>query len=323
MVSCNAIKRYSEHNLHLISLTGRYEDMANCMRFSVSEYTPLQRKHYLCLNNQPLKTNTTMLGAIIGDILGSRFEFGNAPRKGFELFTNECCFTDDTICTIAVADAVLNERSYQEALLEWCARYPQPMGGYGYRFESWLHSPDSAPTDSFGNGSAMRVSSIGWLFDDFHTVLDEAARSAKVSHSHPQGIKGAQCVAASIYWLRTCRVPKDELETAVSRRFGYEIPSLRDVYKIGSEGHFDATCQETVPMALRCFLHSESFEDAIRLAVLAGGDTDTKAAITGSIAEAHYDLPEKLIEQTCTRLPKEMLAVLEQFYNKIETNIHL
>ena len=136
-----------------------------------------------------------MLGAIIGDIIGSRFEFGNAPRKGFELFTDECSFTDDTVCTIAVADAVLNERSYKESLLEWCARYPEPMGGYGSRFESWLRSPDSAPANSFGNGSAMRVSSIGWLFNDFPAVLDEARRSAEVSHNHPEGIKGAQCIA--------------------------------------------------------------------------------------------------------------------------------
>ena len=264
-----------------------------------------------------------MLGAIIGDSIGSRFEFGNAPRKGFELFTNECSFTDDTVCTIAVADAVLNERSYKESLLEWCARYPEPMGGYGSRFESWLRSPDSAPANSFGNGSAMRVSSIGWLFNGFHAVLDEARRSAEVSHNHPEGIKGAQCIAASIYWLRTCRVSKDELEEAVGRRFGYDIPPLRNVYKIGSEGHFDATCQETVPMALRCFLHSENFEDAVRLAVLADGDTDTKAAITGSVAEAHYNVPEKLIEQACDRLPVEMLSVLERFYNKMEVGIKL
>ena len=169
----------------------------------------------------------------------------------------------------------------------------------------------------------MRVSSIGWLFNDFHAVLDEARRSAEVSHNHPEGIKGAQCIAASIYWLRTCRVSKDELEEAVGRRFGYDIPPLRNVYKIGSEGHFDVTCQETVPMALRCFLHSENFEDAVRLAVLADGDTDTKAAITGSVAEAHYNVPEKLIEQACDRLPVEMLSVLERFYNKIEVGIKL
>ena len=147
----------------------------------------------------------------------------------------------------------------------------------------------------------MRVSSIGWLFNGFHAVLDEARRSAEVSHNHPEGIKGAQCIAASIYWLRTCRVSKDELEEAVGRRFGYDIPPLRNVYKIGSEGHFDAT----------------------RLAVLADGDTDTKAAITGSVAEAHYNVPEKLIEQACDRLPVEMLSVLERFYNKMEVGIKL
>lgn len=207
-----------------------------------------------------------MLGAIIGDIVGSRFEFGPAPEENFKLFTDKCGFTDDTVCTIAVADAVLNERPYDEALLDWCARYPHPMGGYGNRFWKWVCSGGAHPMDSCGNGSAMRVSAVGWLFDDWQTVKEEARKSAEVSHDHPEGIKGAQCVAEAIFWLRNMRFPKADLELKVRKFFGYEIPSLKDVMKIGAEGHFDGTCQETVPMALRCFLDANNFEETIRLA---------------------------------------------------------
>ena len=133
-----------------------------------------------------------MIGAIIGDIVGSRFEFGAAPQEGFELFTPDCSYTDDTVCTVAIADAVLNGRSYQESLLDWCRRYPDPMGGYGNRFNRWIHSEHPQPMDSFGNGAAMRVSPIGWLFDEWEDVLEEAKKSAIVSHNHPEGVKGAQ-----------------------------------------------------------------------------------------------------------------------------------
>lgn len=262
-----------------------------------------------------------MIGAIIGDIVGSRFEFSKAPEPGFELFTDECNFTDDTICTVAIADAILNHRGYKESLLDWCHRYPDPMGGYGHRFYQWLHDPDPHPMNSFGNGSAMRVSSIGWLFDDYHEVQEEAKKSAEVSHDHPEGIKGAQCVATLIYWLRTCRIPKETLERAVHRNFGYDIPSMKDIYKIGGEGHFDGTCQETVPMAIRCFLESESFEQAIRLAVLADGDTDTKADITGAIAEAYYSIPDYMIEKAFSYLPEDMLDIVTQFYDRIGNSI--
>ena len=130
-----------------------------------------------------------MIGAIIGDIVGSRFEFGETPQQGFELFTPDCSYTDDTICTIAIADAVLNERDYQESLLDWCRRYPDPMGGYGRRFYQWINSDNPQPTDSFGNGSAMRVSPIGWLFDEWEDVIEEAKKSAIVSHNHPEALK--------------------------------------------------------------------------------------------------------------------------------------
>ena len=261
-----------------------------------------------------------MFGAIIGDIVGSRFEFTSAPKAGFELFTNECDFTDDTVCTVAIADALIHKKDIRKTLHEWCRRYPDPMGSYGGRFYNWVQSDDPQPLGSYGNGAAMRVSSVGWLVDNFDEVLEVARQTAIVSHDHPEGVKGAQCVATLIYWLRTVRIYKDDVERAVRRRFGYLIPSLADIYKIGSEGHFDGTCQETVPMAIRCFLEAHSFEEAIRIAVMAGGDTDTKAAITGSIAEAYYDVPNWMIERASSYLPHEMKVVVEDFYNYLADN---
>ncbi len=262
-----------------------------------------------------------MIGAIIGDIIGSRFEFGPKPEKNFTLFTDECSYTDDTICTVAVADAILKGKDYKSSLLEWCRRYPSPMGGYGARFIKWMTEDDPQPNGSFGNGSAMRVSAVGWLFDEFRDVVDEAEKTAAVSHNHAEGIKGAQCIATLIYWLRTCRITKDEVENAVRRKFGYKIPPLNDVYKIGAEGHFDATCQETVPAAIRCFIDSTDFENTIRLAVMADGDTDTKAAIAGSVAEAFYDIPGEMTEKAMSYLPNDMLDVIERFLDRMRNDI--
>lgn len=259
-----------------------------------------------------------MIGAIIGDIVGSRFEFGAVPKEGFDLFTEDCSYTDDTICTIAIADAILNGRDYQDSLLDWCKRYPAPMGGYGSWFDEWLHAEHPQPMNSYGNGSAMRVSSIGWLFDEWEDVIEEAAKSARVSHNHPEGIKGAQCVAEAICWLRLMRFSKADVEKKVHKFFGYELPSMRNILKIGAEGHFDATCQETVPMALRCFMDANNFEETIRLAVMCDGDTDTKACIAGSIAEAYYQVPEWMIEKAIDYLPGDMLDVLGQFYERVK-----
>ena len=272
---------------------------------NIEHYT-LNIKHY-----------TKMLGAIIGDIVGSRFEFGPAPMAGFELFTSDCDYTDDTICTIAIADAIMNHRDYAESLVDWCRRYPTPMGSYGGMFSEWVFADEHKPYGSYGNGSAMRVSSVGWLFNDIDTVMEEAKRSAEVSHNHEEGIRGAVCTATLIYWLRTVRITKDEVEHSIKRKFGYDIPPLKDVMRIGSLGHFDGTCQETVPAAIRCFIDSESFEDAIRKAVLADGDTDTKADITGALAEAFYEIPESLIEKAFGYLPNEMLDIITQYSQRI------
>ena len=263
-----------------------------------------------------------MLGAIIGDIVGSRFEFDETPTEGFELFTEDCDFTDDTICTVAIADAILNGRDYKESLVDWCLRYPNPKGGYGNMFLHWLHEQNHLPQASYGNGSAMRVSPVGWLFHDYQEVLSQAKQSAEVSHCHSEGIRGAQCVAAIIYWLRTCRLTKDDIEGAVSKNFGYTIPPLRDIYKIGSEGHFDSICQETVPWAIRCFLDAESFEQTLRNAVMARGDTDTKAAIACSLAEATYEIPEEIVDRAFSYLPLDIVTVIEQFYDRLSEEVN-
>ena len=262
-----------------------------------------------------------MLGAIIGDIVGSRFEFAKQTTRNFTLFDKDCNYTDDTICSVAIADAILNKRTYKDSLLDWCRRYPNPMGGYSTALSTWIEQDNPQPSNNCGNDVAMRVSPVGWLFDDYHEILEEAKKSAEVSHNHPNGIKGAQCVATIIYWLRTCRITKEELESAVERNFGYSIPTIKDIYKIGSEGHFDGLCEETVPYAISCFLESDNFEDAIRIAVAAGGDTDTKAAICGAIAEAYYEVPDSMIEKAYEYLPDDMLDIVTQFCQRIQNEL--
>lgn len=262
-----------------------------------------------------------MLGAIIGDIVGSRFEFSPNNDSKFELFTSECNFTDDTICTVAIADAILHGKDYRQSLLDWCRRYPSPMGGYGSMFAQWLQSDDPQPYNSCGNGSAMRVSSVGWLFDNIYKVIEEAEKTAAVTHNHVEGIRGARCIATAIFNLRTCHASKDSLLNNIEKHYPYAIPTLEEVNRIGRSGHFDAVCQETVPMALRCFLDSDDFESAIRLAVMAGGDTDTKGAITGSLAEAFYDIPEEMADKAYEYLPEEMIDVVRQFYERVAYNL--
>ena len=242
-----------------------------------------------------------MLGAIIGDIAGSKYEFNNTFDYDFEMLGERCDFTDDTICTVAVADAILNVRSYQESLLDWCRRYPSPKGAYGGRFAGWIRSLDPQPYNSFGNGSAMRVSPVAWLFDDLSQVLEEAEKTALPTHNHPEGIKGAKAVAHAIWYFRKSRfseeskdseneetkglknenakASKDENETiqgfmSIARSY-YEDFDTR-VYP---KGKFDETCMDAVPLSFYLLSQASSFEDAIRLAISHGGDSDTIGAI--------------------------------------------
>ena len=253
-----------------------------------------------------------MLGAIIGDIAGSQFEFNPTNRYHFELFTKECGFTDDTICTVAVADAIMNDRDLGECVHEWCRRYPYPMGGYGGSFARWVHSDNPVPYNSFGNGAAMRVSSVAWFADSRETVLELAEKTASISHNHPEGIKGAQTVALAIYDARQGMDVKAILDDCVTFS-GYNIDlELDDV-----QNKFDETCQGTVPVALWVIGQSSSFEDAIRRAVSLGADADTLGAIVGSIAEAIWGISEAIKQAVNPYLTDEMKEVVELFYKRI------
>ena len=265
-----------------------------------------------------------MLGAIIGDIVGSRFEFNPTNDFDFELFTDECSFTDDTICTIAVADALLKGIDYGKSIHTWCQRYPNPMGGYGISFRKWVMSDNPQPYNSYGNGAAMRVSPIGMWFDE-KDIYPEAEKCAACSHNHPEGIKGAQIIAYAIHnALKTFNVPlepdkfEDELKevTLCALLDGdYDMEIHYEDYR----NKFDETCQGTVPVALDIILSSESFEDAIRRAVSLGADADTLGAIVGSIAEHIWGIPDWIKEKALSYLPDEMLQVVDAFYTACES----
>jgi len=255
-----------------------------------------------------------MLGAIIGDIVGSRFEFNNHRSTDFELFTEECDFTDDTICTIAVADALLKNIPFVDSLHHWCRKYLNPLGGYGGRFAHWVQSDNPQPYNSFGNGSAMRVSACGWFADSPQEARENARQSALCTHNHPEGIRGAQCVADCIYYARMGN-SKEAISNLVKTTYGYSLDTTCEA--IRKTNTFNETCQITVPQAIVCFLESMDFESAIRLAVSIGGDSDTIAAITGSIAEAYYQsIPKAITKAAYSYLSDEMIEVLRwcQYY---------
>lgn len=249
-----------------------------------------------------------MLGAIIGDIAGSRFEFANTNRYGFKLFTDECSFTDDSICTFAVADAAMNGGDYVESILDWCTRHKDPMGGYGARFSHWLRNPDHEPYGSYGNGSAMRVSPVAWVFDNEQDVLRHALMSASVTHNHPEGLIGAASVALAIFALRKKEQNGLTVESIVRHAYGEDWEG-----KIIPKNVFDETCQGCVPLAFHLLKLSTSFEDAIRKAVSYGGDSDTLAAIVGSMAEAKFGIPEEIAAEAYEYLPERMQRFVRSF----------
>jgi ADP-ribosylglycohydrolase len=245
-----------------------------------------------------------MIGAIAGDVIGSVYEGGPAPGRDFPLFVPGSTFTDDTVLTVAVASAVREGTDFGGALRRWGRRYPH--AGYGGWFRGWLFRDDLAPYNSFGNGSAMRVAAIGWAFDDLDTTLHKAAESAAVTHNHPEGIKGAQAVAAAIL-LGRMGEPKDAIAALLSDRFGYDCAAT--LAALRRRGGFDVTCQGTVPAATVAFLESTSFEDAVRNAVSLGGDTDTLACIVGAMAEAYYGgVPVQIQAEVLRRLDEPLRA---------------
>lgn len=254
-----------------------------------------------------------MIGTIIGDIVGSDFEFNNTFDYNFPFFKEGSDFTDDTICTVAIADAILNKLDYQTAIRKWCGKYPHPKGAYGRMFAKWVFSVEPHPYNSFGNGSAMRVSPVGWLFNSEREVRKEAQATAAISHSHPEGIRGAVAIAVAIYRMRKADEKNGEIFEEVAREFyGEKVFS-----NLPRKGYFDVTCQGCVPLALSIASKATDFEDAIRTAVSYGGDTDTVGAIVGSIAEARFSVPSSIALKAVSYLPSEMLHILDQFNQRI------
>ena len=259
-----------------------------------------------------------MYGAILGDIIGSPYEFDRGGKtKDFPLFTWQSRFTDDTVMTLAVAEAFVDARPEADvewirrrlvsSMRRWGSRYP--YAGYGARFIHWLDTRDPQPYGSYGNGSAMRVSSVGWLYDDLDTVREMARLSASVSHDHPEGLKGAEATAGAIFLARTGH-SKAEIR-AFAESLGYDLSRTCDEIRPGY--HHVESCQETVPEAITAFLEGEDFEDVIRTAVSLGGDCDTLTCIAGGIAEAFYGVPDELKQACRERLPEDLLQVLERF----------
>ena len=256
-----------------------------------------------------------MLGAIAGDIIGSLYEGLRTKKKDFRLFTPLSTYTDDTVLTVAVADAILGGKDYGPAIKSYARHFP--FRGYGPKFTRWFLLPFTKPYNSLGNGSAMRVSPIAHAFPTEQEVLDQARLSAACTHNHPEGIKGAQAVALAVFMARH-RAPKEEIRSAITHRFGYDlsrhIDDIRPLYRIS------LTCPGSVPEAIVAFLDSENFEEAIRNAVSLGGDADTQAAMAGAMAEAFYGhIPASILQGVSTRLNRGFKETLLRFYQKFGT----
>jgi ADP-ribosylglycohydrolase len=250
-----------------------------------------------------------MIGAIAGDIIGSAYEFRRTKDYNFRLFEAGSYFTDDTVLTVAVADCILHNKDYTATFKEYGIRYPD--AGYGGMFSRWLVCKESQPYNSFGNGSAMRVSPAGFAFSSLDEVLKEAERSAAVTHNHPEGIKGAQAVAAAIFLGRRGE-SRENIRRFIEDRFGYDLGYTVD--EIRPQVYFDETCQVSVPQAIIAFLDSVDYEDAVRKAVSLGGDADTQACIAGGIAQAYYkQIPEYILEKTRKILDPELLQIVDEF----------
>lgn len=250
-----------------------------------------------------------MFGAIAGDVIGSVYEHRRIKTTDFPLFHEYSRFTDDTVLTIAIAEAILHRRDYAAALKSLGRQYPD--AGYGGAFLEWISAPESRPYNSWGNGAAMRVSPIGFAFSTLETVLAEAQKSAEVSHNHPEGIKGAQATALAIFLARTGE-SKAQIRKEISERFGYDL--TRTIAEIRPHYRFDVSCQGSVPEAIIAFLEADHYEDAVRKAISLGGDSDTLACIAGGIAHAFYqEISPKIVTEVRKRLPHEFLEIIDTF----------
>jgi ADP-ribosylglycohydrolase len=253
-----------------------------------------------------------MLGAIAGDIIGSPYEFNPIKTIEFPLFTGDSAFTDDTVLAVAVADCILNNGDYAVYVKEYGRRYAD--AGYGGMFRNWLASSNNEPYNSFGNGSAMRVSPVGFAFNTLEEVLIQARKSAIITHNHPEGVKGAQAVAVAIFLARTVH-SKDYIREYIEKNTGYNL--RQTLNEIRPDYTFNATCQGSVPQSIIAFLESDSYEDAIRKAISLGGDADTMACIAGGIAEAYYgDIPENILSEVRRILDPRLLDIANKFYEK-------
>jgi len=255
-----------------------------------------------------------MKAAILGDIIGSRFERSGPKTTEFDLFTVECSFTDDSVLTVAVADAIMGGLDFGETIKDYALRYPN--AGYGGTFKKWMRDELEEEYTSWGNGSAMRVSPVGWLFNDLETVLAKAKESAMPTHGHPEGVKGAQAVAAAIFLARQGG-GKEDIRRYISETFGYNL--RRTIEEIRPDYKFDVSCAGSVPEAIIAFLDSKDMIDGIRLAVSLGGDTDTQAAMAASIGEAFYGpVPPAVEEVMNAYLPNEFIDVIGHFERALQ-----
>jgi len=258
------------------------------------------------------KKKMYILGAIIGDIIGSAYEWHNVKTTDFHLFGKRTTFTDDSVLTVATMESILHQTDYGQSYHTYGREFP--FAGYGGFFMDWIDKKDPKPYNSWGNGSAMRVSPVGWACNTLDEVLDLAKRSAEVTHNHPEGIKGAQATASAIFLARTGK-SKAEIKQFIEQNFKYDLN--RNLDEIRPDYQFDVSCQGSVPEAIIAFLESTDFEGAIRLAISLGGDSDTIACITGGIVEAFYgEIPEYIVENSLRVLPAEFIKVIEEFSNK-------
>ena len=287
-------------------------DLGSLLHWAVMTKTPNYIKSIFDLKcfKKPMKSNSnTIIGAVIGDVIGSVFEWNNIKTTNFDLFNPKCDFTDDTVLTIAVADCILNKKDFAKTIWEYGRKYRGR--GYGGSFRNWLQEDNLKPYGSFGNGSAMRASAVGFSFNDIETVMEVAKQSAKVTHNHPEGIKGAQATATAIFLARQGK-SKQAIKDYITQSFDYNLDftldEIRPTYK------FDVTCQGSVPQAIVAFLESSDFENAIRLAISIGGDSDTIACITGGIASAFYKLiPTEIMDFVVDKLPSEYIEIMNKF----------